>query len=88
MAKINSWFYRKHKSRNIVNTNYGCLSAENAYSSMAPDSTFAHLEGPFCPTLNFVSVVFVTFSTILTSWTEIEKKANMVAYINISKLDC
>jgi hypothetical protein len=33
----------------------GCdQSAEDAYSSMAPDPTFAFVEGPCCPTLDFV----------------------------------
>jgi hypothetical protein len=33
----------------------GCdRSAEDAYSFVAPDSTFAFVEGPCCPTLDFV----------------------------------
>ena len=33
----------------------GCdRSAEDAYSSAAPDPTFAFVEGPCCPTLDFV----------------------------------
>ena len=35
----------------------GCdWSAEDAYSSMAPDPAFAFVEGPCCPTLDFVCV--------------------------------
>ena len=46
----------------------GCdRSAEDAYSSMAPDPAFAFVEGPCCPTLDFVCVIWttITFDTLL-----------------------
>jgi hypothetical protein len=47
----------------------GCdRSAEDAYSSMALDPTFAFVEGPCCPTLNFVFSfwIMITFDMLLT----------------------
>jgi hypothetical protein len=43
-------------------------SAEDAYSPVAPDSNFAFIGGPCCPTLDFVFVVWIrsTFYTLLT----------------------
>ena len=51
----------------------GCdRSAEDAYSSMAPDLTFAFVGGPCCLTLDFVYLFFffwimITFNTMLPS---------------------
>jgi hypothetical protein len=48
----------------------GCdRSAEDAYSSVAPDPTFAFVGGPCCPTLDFVIAFWITiaFYTLLTS---------------------
>jgi hypothetical protein len=41
------------------------LSAEDAYSSMAPDTTFAFVGGPCCLTLDFVFAlwIMITFDT-------------------------
>jgi hypothetical protein len=48
----------------------GCdRSAEDAYSSAAPDPTFAFVGGPCCLTLDFVFAlwIMITFYTLLTS---------------------
>jgi hypothetical protein len=48
----------------------GCnQSAEDSYSSMAPDPTFAFFGVPCCPTLDFVFIfwIMIRFSTLLTS---------------------
>jgi hypothetical protein len=48
----------------------GCdRSAEDAYSSMAPDPAPAFVGGPCCPTLGFVIVLWImlTFHTLLSS---------------------
>jgi hypothetical protein len=48
----------------------GCdRSAEDAYSSTAPDPTFAFVGDPCCPTLDFVIAfwIMITFYTLLTS---------------------
>jgi hypothetical protein len=48
----------------------GCdQSAEDAYSSAAPDPTFAFVGGPCCLTLDFVNAFWITiaFYTLLTS---------------------
>jgi hypothetical protein len=44
-------------------------SAEDAYSSVTPDPTFAFVGGPCCPTLDFVFAfcITITFYTLLTS---------------------
>jgi hypothetical protein len=45
----------------------GCdRSAEDAYSSMAPDRTFAFLAGPCCPSLDFVFAfwIMITFDIV------------------------
>jgi hypothetical protein len=44
-------------------------SAEDIYSSMAPDSTFAFVGGPYCPSLNFVIPYWtvITFHTLLST---------------------
>jgi hypothetical protein len=45
----------------------GCdRSAEEAYSSAAPDPTFAFVGGPYCPTLDFIFTfwIMVTLSTL------------------------
>jgi hypothetical protein len=34
-------------------------SAEDAYSSMVPDPTFAFVGGPWCPTLDFVIAFWI-----------------------------
>jgi hypothetical protein len=43
--------------------------AEDAYSSAAPDPTFAFVGGPCCPTLDFVIAfwIMIAFYTLLTS---------------------
>jgi hypothetical protein len=39
----------------------GCdWSAEDAYSSAAPDHTFAFVGGPCCPTLDFLFAFWIT----------------------------
>jgi hypothetical protein len=45
------------------------LISEDAYSSMAPDPSFAFVRGPSCPTLHFVFAfwIMVMFDTLLTS---------------------
>jgi hypothetical protein len=42
-------------------------SAEDAYSSVAPDSTFAFVLGLYCPILDFVFVflIMITLDTLL-----------------------
>jgi hypothetical protein len=48
---------------------FGCdRSVGNAYSSSAPDPTFAFVGGPCCPTLDFVIAVWIMikFYTWLT----------------------
>ena len=45
----------------------GCdWSVEDAYSSAAPDPTFAFVRGPCCPTFHFVFAfwIMITFDTL------------------------
>jgi hypothetical protein len=70
----------------------GCdRSTEDAYSSAAPDPTFAVFGRPCCPKLDFVFAFWtlITFYTLLTSLFDIYKKAALDVYymllINITK---
>jgi hypothetical protein len=56
----------------LISTNVhgGCdRSADDAYSSMTPDPTFAFFGGPCCLTLDFLFAIWImiTFYTLLTS---------------------
>jgi hypothetical protein len=62
----------------------GCdRSAEDAYSSVEPDPTFAFVGGPCFPTLEFVIVfwIMITFYTLLTSLFCISKTKHTVSYM-------
>jgi hypothetical protein len=52
-------------------------SAEDAYSSAAPDPTLAFVGGPCCPTLDFVIAfwIMIAFYTLLTSLFCIERRS-------------
>ena len=68
----------------------GCdRSAEDAYSSMAPDPAFAFVGGPCCPTLDFVYMFFgtmITFNTLFTSPIYIEDTAFIKESSNLSQM--
>jgi hypothetical protein len=63
-----TWCFNKHVP--TLRAHGGCdRSAEDAYSSAAPDPTFAIVGGPCCRTLDFVIAFWITiaFYTLLTS---------------------
>jgi hypothetical protein len=64
------------------------VSAEDAYSSAAPDPTFAIVGGPCCPTLDFVIAFWnmITLYTLVTSLFCICKDYNVILESNKSRV--
>jgi hypothetical protein len=56
-------------------------SAEDAYSSMAPDLTFAFVGGPWCPTLDFVIAFWIMiYVSYIVNFTILYYIADILTY--------